>query len=66
MKKDFTQRELDIINLLAKGYKNKEIASNLYISVSTVKTHLESISLKLGVSGRMLVALSAIRSGIIE
>ncbi len=66
MKKDFTQRELDIINLLAKGYKNKEIASNLYISISTVKTHLESISLKLGVSGRMLVALSAIRSGIIE
>lgn len=66
MQKDLTQRELDIIVLLAKGYKNKEIAKAMYISISTVKTHLESISLKLGVQGRILIAVTAIRSGIIE
>ncbi len=66
MKNDLTQRELDVLTLLAQGCKNKEIAANLYLSVSTVKTHIETISLKLGVSGRMLIALTAIRSGIIE
>lgn len=66
MIKNFTPRELAVLNLLGQGYKNHEIANKLYISISTVKTHLEAISLKLGVSGRLLIALTAIRSGIIE
>lgn len=66
MKNNFTPIELEIIRLVAKGYKNKDIAESLYISISTVKTHLETISLKLGVSGRLLIAITAIKSGIID
>lgn len=65
-KLDFTKRELDVITLLAQGYTNKQIAENLFISIHTVKSHLETISYKFGVSGRLLIALNAIRAGIIE
>lgn len=65
-REDFTQRELDVMNLLGQGFTNKQIANNLYISIHTVKSHLETISYKFGVSGRLLVVATALRAGIIK
>lgn len=48
-----SKREIEIIKLVAKGYSNKLIASNLFISDETVKKHLRNIFSKLGVSSRI-------------
>ncbi|MCR4402862.1 MAG: response regulator transcription factor [Firmicutes bacterium] len=47
-----TRTELDVLRLLAKGLRNKDIARELYISVNTVKTHVASIFRKLRVKNR--------------
>lgn len=47
-----TRAELDVLRLLAKGLRNKDIAKELYISVNTVKTHVASIFRKLRVKNR--------------
>ncbi|MGE5594264.1 MAG: response regulator transcription factor [Betaproteobacteria bacterium] len=47
-----TRTELDVLRLLAKGLRNKDIAQELYISVNTVKTHVASIFKKLRVKNR--------------
>lgn len=44
-----TEREEDIIKLIAKGYSNQEVADELYISIETVKTHKKNIKVKLEV-----------------
>jgi len=54
---ELTQRETEILALMAKGFRNKEIANHLFISENTIKTHLLTIYRKLGVSGRMAAAL---------
>jgi LuxR family transcriptional regulator, maltose regulon positive regulatory protein len=46
-------RELEILELLAQGFTNQEIAEHLYISLATVKTHNSNIFGKLGVKNRM-------------
>jgi DNA-binding CsgD family transcriptional regulator len=48
-----TEREIEILELIRKGYRNKEIAHALYISEQTVKSHLNRIFRKMNVSGRM-------------
>ena len=48
-----TERELEIVRLVASGYKNKEVGSSLTISERTVKTHLTNIFQKLGVRDRV-------------
>jgi DNA-binding CsgD family transcriptional regulator len=48
-----TQRELQILELIAEGKTNKEIAAVFYIEVSTVKTHVNNIYTKLSVRNRM-------------
>ncbi|MGI6224970.1 MAG: LuxR C-terminal-related transcriptional regulator [Peptococcales bacterium] len=52
---DLTRREQDIINLLALGLNNQEIADKLYISYNTVRTHLDNIRKKLGVKNRTAI-----------
>jgi len=47
-----TQRENEILNLLAKGYRYKEIASKIFISIETVRTHIRNIYEKLQVDSR--------------
>ncbi len=47
-----SDRELEVLELVAKGYSNKEIASNLFVSVNTVKTHLQKVYEKLEVNRR--------------
>ncbi len=61
-----SDRELEVLNLMAKGAGNKEIAASLDISESTVKTHVQSIFQKLGVDKRVEAVTQAIRKGIIH
>ena len=49
---NFSPRETEIIELMAKGYDNKKIAGDLYISISTAKFHIRNILNKLGVTNR--------------
>jgi DNA-binding NarL/FixJ family response regulator len=51
-----TDRELDVVRLVALGRTNAEIAAELYVSLSTVKTHLASVQLKLAARNRVEIA----------
>jgi len=59
-----SQREREIVVLVAQGFKNKEIAERMFISEQTVKNHLHNIFDKLGVSDRLELALFAIHKNI--
>lgn len=63
---DFTQRERDVLKLLAEGLSNKEIANRLFISEKTVKTHVSNVLQKLGVADRTQAALMAVRQRLVE
>ena len=56
-----TERELEIVRLVASGYKNKEVGATLAISERTVKTHLTNIFQKLGVRDRVGLVMYALR-----
>jgi len=60
-----SQREAEVLQLLARGSANKEIGSHLGIAEKTVKTHVSSILGKLGVQSRMQAALHAVRVGLV-
>jgi DNA-binding NarL/FixJ family response regulator len=59
-----TERETDVLRLLARGLANKEIARELQIGEKTVKTHVSNILAKLGVQSRTQAALQAGRMGL--
>jgi DNA-binding NarL/FixJ family response regulator len=59
-----SQREREIVALVAQGHKNKDIADKLFISEQTVKNHLHNIFDKLKVSDRLELALYAIHTGL--
>ena len=54
---DITEREMDVIRLVAEGRSNQEIASELVISEKTVKTHMSNILSKLALEDRTQVAI---------
>jgi DNA-binding NarL/FixJ family response regulator len=60
-----TERETDVLRLIASGRANKEIAAELMIGEKTVKTHVSSILSKLGVQSRTQAALYAAQAGIV-
>lgn len=60
-----TERETDVLRLLAQGQSNKEIARSLHIGEKTVKTHVSNILSKLGVPSRTQAALHAVRIGLV-
>ena len=59
-----TERELEIVRLVASGYKNKEVGHQLTISERTVKTHLTNIFQKLGVRDRVGLVMYALKHGL--
>jgi two-component system, NarL family, response regulator LiaR len=60
-----TERETEVLKHLARGQANKQIARSLHIGEKTVKTHVRSILMKLGVRSRTQAALYAARTGLV-
>ena len=63
---ELTERELDVLRLIAKGMTNSQIAGNLVISENTVKGHVSNILSKLHLADRTQVAVYAWQSGIVN
>jgi len=61
-----TQREHQVVNLIARGMSNKEIASELHIAVHTVKSHVHNILEKLALHTRLEIASFALTEGMIR
>ena len=61
-----TNRELEVLQAIVRGRSNREIASDLSISEATVKTHINSLLGKLGVSDRTQASTAAIQRGIVH
>ncbi|MBX3060356.1 MAG: response regulator transcription factor, partial [Anaerolineae bacterium] len=61
-----TDRETEVLRLLAQGMSNKEIAQTLTVGEKTVKTHVSNILSKLNVPSRTQAALYAVRIGLVN
>ncbi|NIH86359.1 response regulator [Amycolatopsis granulosa] len=65
-KEPLTARELDVVRAAARGLTNTEIGAELYMSLSTVKTHLAAVQGKVGARNRVEIAAWAWRSGLMD
>jgi two-component system, NarL family, response regulator LiaR len=65
-KAGLTDREIEILQLIVRGYSNAEIAEQLFVTVGTIKTHVRHILNKLCVDDRTHAAVLALRAGLIE
>ena len=63
---ELTARELDVLKAIVAGRSNKEIAAGLAISEATVKTHINNVLSKLGVTDRTQAATTALQRGIVH
>jgi HD-GYP domain-containing protein (c-di-GMP phosphodiesterase class II) len=61
-----TRREAEILVLMARGLSNKEMAERLSVSVRTVRSHVEHVYVKIGVSSRGAAAMFAMRHGLVD
>lgn len=61
-----TPREQEVLQALAEGLSDKEIAERLYVGIGTVRTHITSILTKLGVQSRLQALVFAVRHGIVK
>jgi DNA-binding NarL/FixJ family response regulator len=59
-----TQREIEVLQLLAKGLSNEDISKKMFLSEGTVRNHVSSIVVKLGVADRTQAAIMAIQHGL--
>ena len=64
--KVLTARELQLMYYVAEGLNNREIAERMYLSVHTIKAHLESIYLKLSVHNKIQALVYAIKNNLIN
>lgn len=62
---DLTEREIDVLTLISKGYSNQSISNELCISLNTVKTHIKNIFQKLEVEDRTQAAMKAMKEDLI-
>ncbi len=63
---DLTERELEVLGLLAKGWNNKVIASELFLSLNTIRNHVQSILRKLDSHSKLEAVATAVREGVVE
>jgi NarL family two-component system response regulator LiaR len=61
-----TEREMDVLKLIAEGMNNGQIGDTLFIGIKTVKTHVSNILSKLGVEDRTQAAVMAIKNGWVD
>lgn len=63
---DLTAREMEVLELIVRGQSNKEIGASLTISEATVKSHINNILSKLGVTDRTQAATTALQRGLVH
>ena len=63
---ELSDRELEVLKLIAKGYSNEEIAKELFVSMATVKTHITHILMKLDLRDRVQAVVLAYESGLVQ
>ncbi|SEG39775.1 two component transcriptional regulator, LuxR family [Paenibacillus sp. UNC499MF] len=63
---DLTEREMEVLRLIASGKSNQEVADDLFIGIKTVKFHVTNVLAKLGVEDRTQAAIYAFKHGLAE
>jgi len=63
---NLTDREAEVLRLIAQGRSNAEIAAELFLGVETVKTHVRNVLAKLGARDRVQAVITAFESGFIR
>ena len=65
IRSELSEREIEVLKLIANGKDNAQIAADLHISPKTVKNHISNILMKLQIDNRIQAAVYAVRSGIV-
>lgn len=63
---ELTEREMEVLRLIASGRSNQDVADELFIGIKTVKFHVTNILAKLGVEDRTQAAIYAFKNGLAE